>query len=259
MKRYLALGVLAASALLVACEQGGEAIRGMETEEATDDRGGEEESAVAQGNDGSLLERVDHQMPPEASLDLEGFEPVPAFEDLDLGRLQPLLSFTYAEMRQVLGSGEPQVQSSAGTKCGEARDRAACIDRFDALSAARANESFNRGCLPLGCYSYLAINSGEINFTLNSGDQLLRYVDDVKTREVALLLVSSAGYRWDGDSDVSRGGIREVDGGYEVVALRYTRTCAPIVEERVVLLVESSGQLTRLASETASSLPGACF
>lgn len=191
-----------------------------------------------------------------AGVDLGAFEALPALGDLDLSRLRPREPIAYVEMRRSLGRGAPQVLSSAGIKCGGAADRDACVARFDALSSAAG---FNRGCLPVGCSSYLAVSRGDEVFTAGSGDELRALFGDVDTREEALILVSAAGYHWQAEGDVALGSIRDADGGYDVIARRLTRTCAPVVEERALLFVSGGGEVRVRRTEVISTLPDACI
>ncbi|AKT44023.1 hypothetical protein [Chondromyces crocatus] len=261
MRCFLAVGVLAASALLAACEQEDDASGGVDgstVAEGSGDGSTPDESVVFQPRGGITTRRPVDRSPP-VDPDLQGFIAAPPIHALDLSGLQPREPFTYVEMRQVIGRSTPQVQSSAGTKCGESRYRARCIAQFDALLPRADLGGFNRSCMPIGCSSYLAVNRGESNFVLAADWQLIREFGEVDSTEEALLLVSSAGYRWDGQGDVMRGGIREVVDGYEVIALRYTSTCAPIVEERSKLFVSRDGSISTLDVEEISRIPNLCI
>ena len=81
----------------------------------------------------------------------------------------------------------------------------------------------------------------------------------VDSREEALLVVQQAGYQV-GCSDVGTGGIRDVSGGYEVVATRTRGGCSePWIFSRHLLFVDSAGTVTPLAAETIDeNNGGAC-
>lgn len=191
-----------------------------------------------------------------AGIDLGAFEALPALEDLDLSRLRPREPVVYVEMRRSLGAGAPEVLSAAGVKCDGADDRDACVARFDALSS---DAGFNRACLPVSCYSYLAVSRGDEVFAAGSDEELRALFGDIDTREEALILVSAAGYHWQAEGDVALGSIRDADGGYDVIARRLTRTCAPIIEQRALLFVSRGGEVRVRRTETISYLPDACI
>ena len=159
-------------------------------------------------------------------------------------------------MRRVFGARDFEVVSSAGEKCADARDREACLARFDEIYS---DAGFNRGCLPASCHSYLVASRGDEVFVIASDDELRRFFGDVDTPEEALILASAAGYHWSTEGDAARGGYREVDGGYQVIGLRLTRTCAPIVTERSLLFVAPDGEVRVLSTEVISYLPNACI
>lgn len=191
-----------------------------------------------------------------AGVDLGAFEALPALQDLDLSRLRPREPIAYVEMRRSFGGGAPEVLSSAGVKCDGAAERDACVAGFDALST---DVGFNRACLPASCYSYLAVSRGDEVFTAGSDEELRALFGDINTREEALILVSATGYHWQAEGDVALGSIRDADGGYDVIARRFTRTCAPIIEQRALLFVSRGGEVRVRKTEVISYLPDACI
>lgn len=226
MRGHVASCLLLAAGLLAACEQGAEPGAGAGAGEAW------------------------------AGADLNAFEALPALGDLDLARLRPREPIAYVEMRRRFGGGAAEVLSSAGVKCDGAADRGACVARFDALST---DVGFNRACLPASCYSYLAVSRGDEVFTAGSDEELRALFGDIDTREEALILVSAAGYHWQAKGDVALGAIRDAEGGYDVIARRFTRTCAPIIEQRALLFVAEGGEVRVQRAEVISYLPDACI
>ena len=72
------------------------------------------------------------------------------------------------------------------------------------------------------------------------------------------MLVDVAGYQL-GCDDVSNGGVRETEAGFEVIATKMTQTCDPIVMTRYRFGVSREGEVTVIDSEVAYVETGVCL
>jgi hypothetical protein len=121
---------------------------------------------------------------------------------------------------------------AVGTPCATATDMEACLATLD----GREDEWRN----------HLVTTTGDDVGVLVDGEEVRAFVGPVDTPQEAVLLAWHAGYRITCD-EPEQYGVREVDGGYEVLAIR-TSDC-PIERHRVLLFVASDGTVEELASE----------
>jgi len=123
-----------------------------------------------------------------------------------------------------------------GTRCATASDPEACEAAIQTLSM----ETFGR---------YLMTTDADEVAAHQTEEEFLAVLGDIDTPDEALLRVWYAGYAVSCD-DLERSGVREVMGGYEVVATQTSGGCgAPVEISRYLFLVETDGTMTELASE----------
>lgn len=167
--------------------------------------------------------------------EVDGFSPVCASAD---GGWKPTAGWDLPESYDFGGvakmdpwEGTSSWLDTAGERCAAASDTAAC----EASVVA-------------------ALDSGGRKVILTRGDEVFTYTDGaaflgpVNTPAEAALVVWLEGYDL-GCDDVNRAAVREVEGGFEVVATRMTRDCDPIIVKRFVFFVSVDGEVTELNSE----------
>lgn len=171
---------------------------------------------------------------------------------LALDGLMPATPLDYLEMRERDFNGMPHAVSQAGTACKTATDVAACTAK---LAALPTNPSFNQ-CVDHDCGHSLASTAGDVVASYNDAAAVQRLLGTVDTPQEAALTAYVAGYQVS-CTDKQSGGIRaSVDGdGYEVLASRLTKDCAPIEITGYYLKVDKGGKVTVLSSAVISSSP----
>lgn len=123
-----------------------------------------------------------------------------------------------------------------GTRCATATDRAACETAIETLSM----ETYGR---------YLMTTADDEVATHQSEEEFLAVLGEIDTPDEALLRVWHAGYSVSCD-DVERSGVREVEGGFEVVATLTSGGCgSPVELTRYLFMVATDGAMTELANE----------
>ncbi|MFW6067322.1 MAG: ferritin-like domain-containing protein [Myxococcota bacterium] len=133
---------------------------------------------------------------------------------------------------------------ASGTPCASAEDAEAC-----AAALAESEETYA---------SHLVTTDGDEVSRMIDAEEVRGFLGPVDTAQEAVLLVWHAGYTV-GCGDTERYGVREVEGGYEVLATRLTSECDPIETRRFLLFVASDGTIEVLGSEILERDVGACI
>lgn len=131
---------------------------------------------------------------------------------------------------------EAWVIDEDGTPCAGASDAAACeASRADILA-----NTYGR---------YVLTTTGDVARAHDSDEEMRELLGPIDTPSEALLRVWQSGYNVRCD-DLSRSGVREVEGGYEVVATSSRGGCGePVIITRHLFFVETDGTMTSLATE----------
>ncbi len=128
-----------------------------------------------------------------------------------------------------------------GTECGAATDAAACEAAITALTEATWG-------------NYLMTTDGDEVRAHQTEAELLALLGPIDTAAEALLRVWHAGYSIVCD-DLARSGVREVVGGYEVIATQTTGGCgSPVIVTRYLFFVGTDGTMTELSREEVERL-----
>jgi hypothetical protein len=162
--------------------------------------------------------------------------------------LMPAVSYDYAAL-YVGPSADipgPRRASEDGEACASATDPTACTAALEAAIAGAATP-------------FVVTVSGSEVVVYGSGlaQTLLDFLGAIDRPEKAMFVVGAAGY----DLLCSGGyaAVREVDGGYEVIATRLTQICDPVERTRYVLEVRPDATIVELSSEVVSSEDGVCI
>lgn len=193
------------------------------------------------------------------TMDTAGFEPATCAQS-GRDRLTGLALEPPADYLE-LGRGakqHPDYQKlqSVGTPCATATDPEACQSALDALESQGG--FFLGHCLP-ECIGYVLVTtSGDDVAALGPKEAVLAAMGTIDSPADAMLAVELAGYNI-GCGELLRGGVKTVEGGFEVLATRYTEVCQPVVETRYRLAVSPAGEITELDSDIASRSEGECI
>ncbi|MFK7986100.1 MAG: ferritin-like domain-containing protein [Sandaracinaceae bacterium] len=153
--------------------------------------------------------------------------------------LNPALTHDYIGVYRADGM-VPEAWSVAttGTACEGATDGEACMVQMDTLIMEEG--TFGR---------FVVTTEGDAVSMHRSDEELLALLGPIDSPGDALLRAWHAGYGVQCD-DPSRSAVREVEGGYEVVAVQSAGGCGtPVIVTRYLLNVATEGTLTVLAEE----------
>jgi hypothetical protein len=143
------------------------------------------------------------------------------------------------------GRGSVSLVSAIGTQCGGASDPAGCeVTLMEARDLAGSR--------------FVLTTRGDTITGHRTPEEIDAHFGDVTSATDAQLRVWARGYSISCE-DPQRGGVREVEGGWEVVATRYEQICNPILTVRTVFFVAHDGTVTALSREEISRQDGACI
>ncbi len=174
---------------------------------------------------------------------------------LALDGLMTATPLDYLELRERDFDGMPRIVSKTGTVCKTATDTPGCNAK---LAALPTTPSFNQ-CIDHDCGHSLASTAGDAVAAYNDAAAVQALLGTIDTPQEAVLTAYVAGYQVS-CTDKKSGGVRPAaDGdGYDVLASRLTKDCAPIEITGYYLKVDKSGKVTVQSSEVISSSP-ACI
>ncbi|MFW5947705.1 MAG: hypothetical protein ACOCUW_04365, partial [Gemmatimonadota bacterium] len=200
---------------------------------------------------------------------LDAYDPIPALGDLDWSAVDPAAAWDYWELRRAGPAPDP-VLGTGGALTLEELDPTVA----EALSLIEPSGGFAGGCLPAWCYSYVAAVDGDQVTVIDTRGHFAAFLAPVTTAEEAILLAWSRDHVWwdtpaytgvdeglpvlppGGERDT---GIREVDGGWDVVVFQLTEYCDPIRTDRVRFRVHADGRVTEEAREVWQRTEDACI
>lgn len=139
---------------------------------------------------------------------------------------------------------EPSVIDELGTRCASASDPTACNAEVEAAGQLGGR--------------LLVATDGDVITRYQTPEEVRDFLEPIDTAQEALLLAWHAGYSIACGS-LSRSGVREVEGGHEVVATRMTQACNPIEVRRYLLLVSRAGAVEVLQEEVIERIDGVCI
>lgn len=139
--------------------------------------------------------------------------------------------------------GEGMITDEVGTPCETATDGPAC-------EAALAESRMISG-------QHLATSTGDAVTRYQTVAELRTFIGDVNTSQEAVLVAWHAGYNV-GCDEISRGAVRELEDGWEVVGTKLTADCDPVETTTYLLHVSPAAEITVLHSEVTSSTSGVC-
>jgi hypothetical protein len=188
-------------------------------------------------------------------VDLDAFDAIPNFEQLDLGALQTEGSYDYWEIRTAFEGFAYQVIGTGGTLSKEDLDP----EVIEALDTLAVEIGFGLGCLPGYCYTYVvSVRDGSVIEVRSTTDALAAFLAPIDVWEEAAFLAYAHGYYW-AAFDKELGAIRRTEDGYDMVALKTVEFCDPVRTDRFLLHIDVSGLLTEVASEVWRSDEGVCI
>jgi len=192
-------------------------------------------------------------------MDVDGFELVTCKEE---GRADLLSGLALSRDVDYLGLYEAGLHldgavlvQELGEACASASDVSACEAAMEEISS---DVTFQLGQCVQICPEHILVT--------RSGDQVDIVVDDAGLAELlgeidapadAVVRAMNQGYSVRCE-DQARGGVVEVDGGYEVLATKMTASCDPVEITRYRLMVGRDGSVTILDSEVLEREYGIC-
>ncbi|MFO0576605.1 MAG: ferritin-like domain-containing protein [Polyangia bacterium] len=171
---------------------------------------------------------------------------------LHVAGLMPAVPVDYVALREdssITGTG-PAVISESGTPCATARDMSTCRSK---LAALPGQPGFH-GCVDHACPHTLAMTQGDSVQAISDAAGVAGFLAPVDAPQEAVLIAYASGYDLS-CSDRERGGVRPApDGdGYEVLASRMTKDCAPIEITGYHLKVSKAGAVSVLSQRVLST------
>lgn len=109
-------------------------------------------------------------------------------------------------------------------------------------------------------FEYLAINEGNRNYVISTTDELLKFLEPIDTMEEASFLAKAHRYGWsENDYDTRTTGIREVDGGFELVVDKTVSGCPNLEIRRFDLLITTAGEIQERDSQVVEKYSGCVY
>lgn len=152
----------------------------------------------------------------------------------------------YVELRvypDYAAAAPADVLAQIGTPCEKASHQSACIA---ALVALRSGIGVRADCGTFCTFYYFAATQGDKISAINSKEEFAAYLGPIDAQQEALWVAWAAGYDFV-CGDRSRGAVRAVPGGYELIALRSAGCGADLYQTE--LLVNGNGALTEHSAQ----------
>ena len=182
----------------------------------------------------------------------------PLWPDIDLSlyrqyevnwdNLKPSEEIDYWELRPI---SDHSAILKAGDKCKNATNRETCIAEFDAL---RTDSGFGEICyLRFSCIRYVVTNQGGNNRLWDTLEELKSFLGTIDSKEEAILLAEGDGFfiscAISGHPSCFPGGIREIDGEYEMIVQKQISFCGPHQMNRYLIRIDTSTGLRVLREQ----------
>lgn len=161
--------------------------------------------------------------------------------------LNPDVSYDYVGMSLAGWSScglEYSVRDEDGTACLTALEPATCLAELEAIQLGT-------------CGAYVTTTDGDTVVKWESGEELMAFLGTVDTAQEAILILALNWMNIPCD-DLTLGGVRAVEDGFEVIGVRVTSTC-PETHTRYLMHVASDGAVTELASEAYEINRDECY
>lgn len=175
---------------------------------------------------------------------------------LQVTGLMPPMPLDYIALRENgFDTGPARILSETGNKCATARDKTTCLSKLDALPAT---PGFN-SCIDHPCEHTLATTQADEVAAARDAAGVVAVLAPIDAPQEAVLVAYANDYDVN-CVDRSAGGVRPApDGdGYEVLASRITKDCAPVETTGYHLKVAKDGTVTVL-SQRILSTSSACI
>ena len=206
----------------------------------------------------------------------------PLWPDIDLSLYQsypigwhnvlPAVPTDYWELRS---SSDHKVSLTVGDKCSKAQNPQACTREFDTLRVDRGfGNPICRDAYVYPCEQYIVSNHGNDNRVWDTLDKLKEFLGAIDSKAEALLLAEGHGFftfgavsrgngtrnqtsriSWGGvayaftPSPPLDGGVREIDGEYELIVQKTISVCSPRHNNRYLIRIKPSSELVILREQ----------
>lgn len=175
---------------------------------------------------------------------------------LQVTGLMPPMPLDYIALRENgFDMGPARILSETGSKCATARDKTTCLSKLEALPAT---PGFN-SCIDHPCEHTLATTQADEVAAARDAAGVVAVLAPIDAPQEAVLVAYANDYDVN-CTDRAAGGVRPApDGdGYEVLASRITKDCAPVETTGYHLKVSKTGTVTVL-SQRILSTSSACI
>ena len=178
--------------------------------------------------------------------------------------IHPATTTDYWELRSNV---DHSISIAVGDKCLMASNLQDCTTEFDAI---RTDSGFGN-VIDSGTRRYIVSNLGNDNRVWDTLDKLKEFLGMIDSKEEAILLAQGHGFfiswavtrvgtnasnhqYWGAVAYASRshpldGGIREIDGEYELIVQKMISLCSPRQENRYLIRIKPSGELVILREQ----------
>lgn len=186
--------------------------------------------------------------------DLKSFDEVSANDLYEY--ILPADQYDYFEIRYAwCGSIDFETKYSRGSKCIYFQDSALCVAEIDSLIS---DHGFHWECLPGCCAYYVVAQLDQINLIYDSVENLKTFLGAIDSKSDALFYAFSEGYYYKYDSK-NTAAIKEVDNGYQIIALKMVNYCDPIQVDKFLLEITYEGEINILEQKIYDKTIGACI
>ena len=194
---------------------------------------------------------------------------------IDWNNVLPAMPTDYWELRSNFDTRTPIVPSIiVGEKCSKASNPKVCMTEFDALRADSGFGSVICGGIIYSCQQYIVSNLGNENRLWDTLDKLKEFLGTIDSKTEALLLAEGHGFftlsavsRGNGTTNQTSkiswggvayaftppspldGGVREIDGEYELIVQKTISLCSPRHNNRYLIRIKPSGDLVILREQ----------
>jgi hypothetical protein len=251
---YGVFAVLAASLLSFAC-----------TEETTYPCGPKMNQQCPVDN--RLTKAIDETCPAEAEKgDTQCVSPADSLASIDFSTMASSEQVDYFELRESelypfdvtdeITDDDYTVINGGGELCAGTTDPSSCKQSFKVL---RATGGFAWHAHPLDLVYYLAVNQGEDLYVVQTVEAVAEFLGTIESREEAMLLATAHGFYWGNPTDNdTKGIIKKVDNGFEMVVMQLVSLCDPIQTDRVWIRITYEGNIEEIDREIVDRMVGWC-
>ena len=163
--------------------------------------------------------------------------------------------YDYYELRNSwCNYNDYKVVFSKGQKCADL-DSSSCAEYFNSIYS---DSGFTSVCHPSCCYHYFVKTYGDQIEIYNDPESVISFLYPIDTQSDALMVAFTNDYGY-AVNDSTIGGIRKIDGNYQLILLKTVSLCNPIQTNKYLIEINSEGDLKVLKSDVYEVINDACY